>query len=55
MSRRQAERYINLVPLHDFPMFYRLATDLSSIEDNVDDIITYIGCSEKERDFWSKK
>ena len=54
MSRRQAERYINLVPLHDFPIFYRLATDLSSIEDTVDDIITYIGCNEKERDFWSK-
>ena len=52
MSKRQAERYMKLVPLHQYHKFYALAIEMTNIYDKVETIITYIGCSQEEREFW---
>eukprot|EP01080_Neovahlkampfia_damariscottae_P011188 gene11188-4008_t len=52
LGKIQCYKYIKLVPLSEYPKFYRVSTDMSSIYDKVDDIVTYIGCNKEESLFW---
>jgi len=52
ISLTQSKKYQKLVPLSQYTKFYQLSVEFTNIYDQVDKIVTYIGCNEKERNFW---